>query len=234
MFLLGIAYGLSDEPYCCVLNYSTTGPRSGSIIGFVSGADLPVVPSLTHERADAARNRERILSAAAQLFARDGAHATSMDAIAVAAGVGKGTLFRRFGDRASLMFALLDQSDRALQDAILGGPPPLGPGAPPRARLIAFGNAVIDRLECDGELLLEVEGCHAGAWQRSAPYAAMWLHVRSLLTEAKIEGDTEYLADVLLAALAPATFHHQRRVRGLPLERVKAGFAELLGGIVPR
>ena len=188
-------------------------------------SELPVVHPETPARADAIRNRERILAAADRLFSERGAHATTMEAIATAAGVGKGTLFRRFGDRASLVFALLDQTERELQDAILSGPPPLGPGAPPAARLLAFGHAMLDRLERDGELLAEIEGGQAGGWQRSQPYAVMWLHARALIAQALPDDDTDYMADVLLAALSPATFRHQRHVRGFDLERLKAGFA---------
>lgn len=179
------------------------------------------------------RNRARILAAAERLFSERGAHATTMEAIATEAGVGKGTLFRRFGDRASLVFALLDQTERELQEAILHGPPPLGPGAAPRARLIAFGHAVLDRLERDGELLAEIEGGQAGGWQRSQPYAVMWLHVRALITQALPDADSEYIADALLAALSPATFRHQRHVRGLGLERLKTGFGDLLARMLP-
>jgi AcrR family transcriptional regulator len=191
-----------------------------------------VVQSQAHERADALRNRERILTAAARLFARNGARGTSMDAIAAEAGVGKGTLFRRFRDRAALMLALLDQADRAFQEAILRGPPPLGPGASPRERLIAFGQGMLAHLECHGELLLEIEACHPAEWQRSQPYAFLWLHARALLDEARLGGDSEYLADALLATLTPSTFHHQRSVRGLSLERLKLGFRALVDAIV--
>jgi AcrR family transcriptional regulator len=193
--------------------------------------ELPVIQPAAPARADAARNRARIMAAAERLFAERGAHATTMEDIAAAAGVGKGTVFRRFGDRASLVFALLDQTERDFQEAILRGPPPLGPGAPPAARLTAFGEAMLDRLERDGELLLETEA-HVGQWQRSRPYAALWLHVNALLEEALPHADREYLTDVLLAALSPGAFHHQRHVRGLPLERIKAGFADLVGRIV--
>ena len=189
--------------------------------------DLPTIQPQPRARADATRNRARILAAAERLFAERGAEATTMDAIASAAGVGKGTLFRRFGDRASLVFAMLDHTDRELQDAILGGPAPLGPGAPPAARLIAFGDAVLDRLEREGDLLFEAER-QAGQWERSQPYAALWLHVRTLLEQALPDADTDYLADVLLGALSPAAFHHQRRIRGLALERLKAGFGDLV------
>jgi len=48
----------------------------------------------------------------------------TMDAVASAAGVGKGTVFRRFGDRAGLTVALLDDYMLEFQDAFLSGPPP--------------------------------------------------------------------------------------------------------------
>lgn len=60
------------------------------------------------ERADAQRNREAVLAAADTLFAASSSpHSVSMDDIAAAAGVGKGTLFRRFGDRAGLIAAVI-------------------------------------------------------------------------------------------------------------------------------
>jgi len=192
--------------------------------------ELPVIQPQAPGRADAVRNRARILAAAERLFAERGAQATTMDAIASEAGVGKGTLFRRFGDRASLVFALLDQTDRDLQEAILRGPPPLGPGAPPAARLVAFGEAVLDRLERDGELLFETEG-PAGHWQRSQPYAALWLHAHALLEDTAPDADADYLADVLLSALSPGAFHHQRHVRRIELERLKTGFGDLVARI---
>ncbi len=73
-------------------------------------------------RADAARNRARLLEAAAGLVAARGADAVTMEEVAAAAGVGKGTVFRRFGDRTGLLMALLDHSEKKLQAAFLGGP----------------------------------------------------------------------------------------------------------------
>ncbi len=95
--------------------------------------------SAPQERGDAARNRLLLLDAARTLIAERGADAVSMDDIAAAAGVGKGTLFRRFGSRAGLMMVLLDEDERAIQQAFLFGPAPLGPEAPPLQRLLAFG-----------------------------------------------------------------------------------------------
>src|ERR1043165_2364800 len=95
-------------------------------------------------RVDAARNRALILDAARRLIAERGPDAVSTDDIAVEAGVGKGTVCRRFGSRAGLMMVLLDEDETAEQDALMFGPPPLGPGAPPLERLLAYGR---DRLE---------------------------------------------------------------------------------------
>ena len=80
-----------------------------------------------------------LLEAARRLIAERGADAVTMDDIAAAAGVGKGTVFRRFGSRAGLMMVLLDEDERVNQQAFLFGPPPLGPDAPPLDRLVAFG-----------------------------------------------------------------------------------------------
>src|SRR5690348_4450384 len=106
---------------------------------------LPVLPpSPPSERADAARNRRRVLDAAAALFAARGVDAVSMDDVVAAAGVGKGTLYRRFGDKSGLAAAVLDEKERELQTAILSGPPPLGPGAEPGRRLRAFIAAYVE------------------------------------------------------------------------------------------
>ncbi|MGW2043465.1 helix-turn-helix domain-containing protein, partial [Streptomyces virginiae] len=69
------------------------------------------------ERADAQRNREAVLAAADALFATSSSpHSVSMDDIAAAAGVGKGTLFRRFGDRAGLIAAVITSRQRRPDD----------------------------------------------------------------------------------------------------------------------
>src|SRR3954451_9661084 len=122
-----------------------SGLRSDSARGVdVTGRSLPLGEPPRKERADAARNRAAILAAAEKLFAAHGVDGVSMDALAAEAGVGKGTLFRRFGDKAGLARALLDERERELQEAILHGPPPLGPDAPPCERLIAFGRAFLE------------------------------------------------------------------------------------------
>src|SRR5690606_40488482 len=98
---------------------------------------LPLVDQAPAERADAARNRRRILAAASEIVATRGASSLSLDEVARAAGVGVGTVYRRFGDRAGLVSALVDEREVEFQAAFMNGPPPLGPGAPPEQRLRA-------------------------------------------------------------------------------------------------
>src|SRR5260370_13079006 len=98
------------------------------------------------ERADAARNRRLLLATAREMIAGHGAGQLTMDGLAERAGLGKGTVFRRFGTRAGIFAALLDDDERDFQEQALAGPPPLGPGAPPLDRLIAYGRARIDFL----------------------------------------------------------------------------------------
>ncbi len=88
------------------------------------------------ERSDAARNRRAILDATDALLSASGSEHVSIDEIAAAAGVGKGTIFHRFGSRAELMRELVRERALTLRDAVTDGEPPLGPGgapAPPSA-----------------------------------------------------------------------------------------------------
>src|SRR5690348_5121309 len=59
-------------------------------------------------RVDAARNRARILAAAAEVFAERGLDVT-LDDIAAHAGLGVGTVYRRFADREALVDALFNE-----------------------------------------------------------------------------------------------------------------------------
>jgi AcrR family transcriptional regulator len=193
--------------------------------------ELPVIETEAVERQDAARNRERILCAARRLFDERGAGCVSMDDVAEAAGVGKGTLFRRFGSRASLAAAVLSERERALQEAIIRGAPPLGPGAPATERLVAFGEAMLDMLEAHSELLLAAE---TGPARYTHPaYAVHRLHAALLLSEASPGCDAELLADSLLAGLGAELFVYLRQVREMPLDRLKDGWQALVERTVP-
>ena len=92
---------------------------------------LPLLGDPAPERRDAARNREALLEAAEALIEHCGIEGVTMDAVAARAGVGKGTVFRRFDSREGLMAALLNHSETEWQASVISGPPPLGPGRRP-------------------------------------------------------------------------------------------------------
>ena len=189
---------------------------------------MPAFAEQRPERADAARNRRRILEAAERLMAEKGVEGLSVSDVAEAAGVGVGTLYRRFGDRAGLAYALLDERTREFQEAFLYGPPPLGPGAPPEERLRAFLFAYVDELETHGELNLMAETASPGARYRSGGYRAYRAHVSALIHVARPNADVGYLAEVLLAPLAADLYVRQRREQEMSTERIKAGLNEIL------
>jgi AcrR family transcriptional regulator len=190
-------------------------------------ADLPIAPDGgPAERADAARNRAKILTAATELIAERGIDRVSMDDVARRACVGKGTVYRRFGDRASLALALLDENAMELQESLLRGPPPLGPGAPAEERLLAFLHALVDLLEERGEIVRASERSSPGARLRTAAYAGWHLHLSVLLRELQPEADAAALAHVLLAPLAADTWLALRREGGLERGALTALVAE--------
>jgi AcrR family transcriptional regulator len=185
---------------------------------------LPVAQPAT-ERADAARNRQKILCSARRLFEQRGFAHVSMDDIAADAGVGKGTLFRRFGDRASLAHALLDATESDFQEQLIRGEPPLGPGAPPCERLIAFGEAMIDLCVERADLLAEVQA--GGRWLRTGIYTSYRSHLAYLIAQAAPEQDAEFAADALLSVLRADLVHHLVIDREMDVQRLKDGFRAL-------
>lgn len=188
---------------------------------------LPIADAPPPERADAARNRRRILAAAERLFARRGVANVTMAEVASAAGVGKATVFRRFGDKATLLDQLLGEHERELQERLLHGPPPLGPGAPPRERLIAFLAALAAFGERHRHVLLASEVSRPGARYTTGSYVAWQQHVALLLAELRPDLDAGMLADLLLAPFAGELVAHLRDGRSIAFARWEAAVRTL-------
>jgi AcrR family transcriptional regulator len=170
-----------------------------------------------------------VLAAAARLFAEAGAENVSMDMIAAEAGVGKGTLFRRFGDRAGLAQAVLEEKTIALQEAIIRGPAPLGPGAPPCDRLKALAAAHLDLLDGAADVMAAGE---FGVRLDSPPYAFYRLHVGVLVREAHPEADWELLTDMLLAPFAADMYLNWARSRRMSHDRILAAYGMLVDRVL--
>lgn len=193
-------------------------------------AELPLLNDPPPPRRDAARNRDAVLQAALCLVAQEGAAAVTMESVAEAAGVGKGTVFRRFGSRQGLMGEVLNQSEMAWQAEVISGAPPLGPGAPAYDRLLAFGRS---RLELNLRHADLIEAASGGTGRSRPAWAFTAIHVRHLLAECGVEGDLPLLADALLASLD--TFIVRQQVRdGVAVERIAEAWCDLARRVVGR
>src|ERR1700679_3963470 len=173
----------------------------------LGGLPVSAAQELPHERGDAARNRALLLEAARSLVDKRGADAVTMDDIAAEAGVGKGTVFRRFGSRAGLMMVLLDEDEQINQQAFMFGPAPLGPDAPPLDRLVAFGRARLRFAHTHHELLAAANRDPQSRYGAAA--MVLRTHVRMLLASAGTTGDLDSQTDALLALLEADYVEHQ-------------------------
>jgi AcrR family transcriptional regulator len=188
------------------------------------------------ERADAARNRRAIMRAAEDLLERYEPAEVSIERVAAAAGVGKATVFHRFGSRAELMQALAHERAEALHQAVLAGPPPLGPGAPPRERLMAFLTALIELASRSIGLLSAQE--HAALTSKSNaasrhenPVYLFWHeHIAGLIAQARPDLDGDLLAHMVLGSLHDAPI--LRLMRAGESERVAASLRQLAASLL--
>jgi AcrR family transcriptional regulator len=167
------------------------------------------------------------------MLAEQGADKLTMDALADRAGLGKGTVFRRFGTRAGIFQALLDDEERSFQERVLGGPPPLGPGAAPLGRLVAYGRArigfMIDHSEIARAALDGSQSVPAGA---QTPLSQT--HIRVLLAQMDLgQADLDVLSIQLTAALdGPLLLYLSASDLSGPArqmgERIAAGWEDLV------
>jgi AcrR family transcriptional regulator len=205
--------------------------RSERTAGTVERDLLPILGQEPRERSDAARNRVALLEAAKGLVDHCGVESVTMEAVAETAGVGKGTVFRRFGSRAGLMAALLDQTESDWQAAVIGGPPPLGPGAPPRDRLLAFGRSRLEQNLRGSALIRAASDAPA---RNYAVYSFAATHVRYLLDQLDVAGDIALLATALMAPLEVAILDQQIEIEQMDVDRIYAAWVDLADRIIAR
>ncbi|MFD3911830.1 TetR/AcrR family transcriptional regulator [Streptomyces sp. NPDC058603] len=184
-------------------------------------------------RKDAARNREAVLAAADALFARrDSPEDVTMADIAAAAGVGKGTLFRAFGDRPGLLRALYEARLRPVGEAVETGPPPLGPATPPQQRVPALLDAVLCfKLDNRGLMLALEEGGGSSPYQ--AEHYERWHSLLRAVLE-QIPGLTggDFTAHALLAATRADLVEHLAGEERVPRERMRAQLADFTARVL--
>ncbi|MFD8415053.1 TetR/AcrR family transcriptional regulator [Streptomyces sp. NPDC059650] len=178
-------------------------------------------------RKDAARNREAVLAAADALFARrESPEDVTMADVAAAAGVGKGTLFRAFGDRAGLLRALYEARLEPLREAAEAGPPPLGPAAPPQQRVPALLDALLCFKLDNRRLTLALEGSGSTSPYRAEHYEQWHDLLRAVLEQIPGLADGHFTAHALLAATRADLVEHLAGQEGVPRERMRAQLAD--------
>ena len=136
-------------------------------------------------RADALRNRERILEAARREFTRSGANA-SLEDIGRHAGVGPGTLYRHFPGREELLQAVYRSELEKLAAAEQKFAKELPPVEALRAWLLLFVDAIAAK-----QLIAPAVNALAGDPKKmfESSYARMWEAVRALVRRAIRSGD---------------------------------------------
>jgi AcrR family transcriptional regulator len=192
------------------------------------------------ERADAVRNRRAILAATEELLATHRPQDISMELVAATAGVGKGTVFHRFGNRTGLMHALMVERAQALEEQVTAGQPPLGVGAPNRDRLLAFLAAIVEVVSRNKSLMAELASSAAlqsapsepGTQPRSghSVYLFWHGHLSSLIAAQRPDRDADLIAHVMLGALHSEPILSQLTAEGP--ERLSAAMQALASAVL--
>jgi AcrR family transcriptional regulator len=181
-------------------------------------------------RKDAARNREAVLEAADALFARrESPDDVTMADVAAAAGVGKGTLFRAFGDRAGLLRALYEARLTPIREAVEGGSPPLGHATPPQDRVPALLDAVLCFKLDNRRLALALEEGGSSSSPYQAEHYERWHRLlRAVLEQIPGLTDSDFTAHALLAATRADLVEHLTGEGGIQREKLRAQLANFV------
>ncbi|MGY3333974.1 AcrR family transcriptional regulator [Streptomyces filamentosus] len=191
------------------------------------------MPERQSSRKDAVRNREAVLAAADALFARrESPEDVTMADVAAAAGVGKGTLFRAFGDRAGLLRALYEARLEPVGRAIESGPPPLGPATPPEERVPALLDAVLCFKLDHRRLALALEEGGSGSPYGEEHYARWHGLLGGVLDRIPGLPDGDFTAHALLAATRADLVEHLAGEGGVPREEMRRRLAEFVGRVL--
>lgn len=188
------------------------------------------------ERRDAAENRQHILAAARRLFAERGIDQTSMNEIARAAGVGPGTLYRRFDHKGQLCEALVFDDLQVFCARVEQTLEQEGARALALAQLGWLLDELLKMTEGHFPLLAAIQEAAVSPRRKEHfkfPFYA-WLNRQliQLLTRAVAQGEVaplnvEVTADAIQAATAPPLLAYQAEQRGLTHEQIGAALRHL-------
>ncbi len=215
---------------------------NGGMNSFLQGTEIETISldiePVRPERADAQANRTRILAAAEALFAEKGVDQVNMVEIGRAAGIGQGTLYRRFASKSELCQAMLDTQMREFQDETLSELRRMsGAGESKLSQLRWFLQAMVHFHERHLPMMRGIFG--AAPPPGFEPPPQWWAHrtIEGLLTSAQAqdeidsEVDLPYFVDALLVLIHPFTLHVQRTHHHFSNERIIAGLWRIVAGL---
>jgi AcrR family transcriptional regulator len=185
---------------------------------------LPIHDENSGIRADARRNRALLLETAQQLFDEQGVEAVSMTAIADAAEVGKGTLYRHFTNKAALCHALLDEDQRILQMDVLAY---MHNHDDPLDKLIWFTERVYRFVRRNRALLCEEANSGELELHHQAHFW-WWQTIAGLLEQLRPGEDVRYAAEMLYVMLDVRTLRFQWDVMSHNDDFILAGMRQAI------
>lgn len=181
-------------------------------------------------RSDALRNHELILCTARRLFDTDGVGNVTMSAIAEAAQVGKGTLYRHFPDKSELLFALIEHESQSLKSAVTAR---IESDEPATRTLHWFIDQALDYALRNNSLLCEATNHAVGASLRHQT-RVWWREVLSRMFGASgiAADEASYAADTIYMMLDAQTLHFQLNQLGYDIANIRRNLHTLVDRIL--
>jgi AcrR family transcriptional regulator len=204
-----------------------------------SPATSQFLPEHRRERRDAAENRKLVLNVAQRLFLESGVEAVSMHQIAQAAGVGQGTLYRRYAHKGELCLDLMAENAHRFRQEIEEYLAQSRNDTSALERLTGVLSRAVQLVETKTSLLAAFGDACWGDRRMDkfrTPWY-QWMHgtIAMLLADAVAKGelrdvDATFTADALIAALSPDVYQFQRLERGLTPEEILRGVCRIFAG----
>lgn len=196
--------------------------------------DTSTLPSIVDNaerktRADSVRNHELILHTARHLFDSNGVGNVTMSAVAEAANIGKGTLYRHFPDKSELLFALIDHEAQALRQEVDAR---CTAHETPRDTLHWFTAQAMAYALRNNSLLCEATN-HAPSASLTHPSRAWWRDVMTgLFHDSGVNCEPAYAADTVYMMLDAQTLFFQQNTLGYDESRLKANLCVLIDSLI--
>ena len=180
-------------------------------------------------RSDSVRNHELILCTARRLFDSQGVGNVTMSAVAEAAEIGKGTLYRHFPDKSELLFALIEHEAEALRTEVLAR---CTACETPRDTLHWFAEQALGYALRNNSLLCEATN-HSQSAGLSHPTRAWWRDILTgLFRDGGVKCEPSYAADTVYMMLDAQTLYFQQVSLGYDVLRLSTNLHALIDSLL--